>query len=205
MMPPVSLSPVLFPAWVTSTKPYWVTLAKHRRRVRPHGFGKPHLAKDGEAGDIMTYARSRPVAQPGLHRITRKGEMLRLQVRAELLGILQKPAVDRREPLLCDFTTLRLGPVKFCAIPELARTQVRGDTRIPCFTYSRLKRRVSPVSLTPRIATWTWGCSVLWCSVATHSSSVPRSFSISVIRSRVSRDRSTRSPNSGETISFQIC
>lgn len=25
--------PVPFPIWVTSTKPYWVTLAKHRRRL----------------------------------------------------------------------------------------------------------------------------------------------------------------------------
>ena len=43
----------------------------------------------------------------------------------------------------------------------------------------------------------------MWCSAATHSSSVPRSFSICLISSRVSRVRSTRSPNSGETISFR--
>ena len=29
-MIPISPFPVLFPAWVTSTKPEWVTLAKHR-------------------------------------------------------------------------------------------------------------------------------------------------------------------------------
>ena len=50
----------------------------------------------------------------------------------------------------------------------------------------------------PRSATWTWGCSVLKCATATHSSEVWRSDSMRLITSRVSRCKSRRSPNSGE-------
>ncbi len=51
-------------------------------RVRPRRFCKAHLAKHGEARDIMSCARSRRFAQPGLRRIPRDREMLRSQVRA---------------------------------------------------------------------------------------------------------------------------
>jgi hypothetical protein len=75
----------------------------------------------------MPRARPRRFAQPGLRRIPRHREVLRSEVRTGFARVLQ-PAVDRGEPLFGNLTTLRLDPIQFCAIPNLARTQVRRDS-----------------------------------------------------------------------------
>ena len=96
--------------------------------VRPRRFCEAHLAKHGEACNIMSCARSRRFAQPSLRRIPRDGEILRSRVRAEFLRVSSRAAVDRGEPLLGDLAAFRLDPVQFRAISQLAGTQVRRNT-----------------------------------------------------------------------------
>ena len=87
--------------------------------ARSHRFCEAHLAKHGEACNVMSCPRSRHVAQASLCRLPRDREKLRSHVRTEFLRVLQEPAVDRGEPLLGDLTTFRLRPVKLRAIPQL--------------------------------------------------------------------------------------
>ncbi len=97
-------------------------------RVRPRRFCQAHLAKHGEARNIMPRARPRHFAQPSLHRIPRHREVLRSEVRAGFARVLHEPPVDRGEPLLGNLAAFRLDPVQFRAIPNLARTQVRRNS-----------------------------------------------------------------------------